>query len=88
MNRYQAICRQFYGNRLLFGDPADAGMVAVEIASRDEVEMFKRRDGDAPRERRPLKLFALIADREMLKGFARAHEVRAARRRFSLSPCW
>ena len=31
MNRYQAISEQFYGNRLLFGDAADAGMVAVEL---------------------------------------------------------
>ena len=43
MNRYQAISEQFYGNRLLFGDPADAGVVAVEIVSRTEVEVFKRR---------------------------------------------
>ena len=45
MNRYQAISEQFYGNRLLFGDAADAGVVAVELASRTEVEVFKRRLG-------------------------------------------
>jgi len=47
MNRYQAISEQFYGNRLLFGDQADAGVVAVEIASSSEVEVFKRRVGSA-----------------------------------------
>ncbi len=46
MNRYQSISEQFYGNRLLFGDLADAGVVAVEIASSSEVEVFKRRTGD------------------------------------------
>ena len=32
MNSYQEISAQFYGNRLLFGDPAEPGIVAVEIA--------------------------------------------------------
>jgi DNA polymerase, archaea type len=75
MNRYQEISRQFYGNRLLFGDPAEAGVVAVEIASKREVEIFKRRGGAIERERRPLKLFALIDDRALMKGFGEAHEV-------------
>lgn len=75
MNRYQSISEQFYGNRLLFGDLADAGVVAVEIASSSEVEVFKRRDGAIVRERRPLKLFVLIADRALMNGFRGAHEV-------------
>jgi DNA polymerase I len=79
MNRYQSISEQFYGNRLLFGDPADAGVVAVEIASRNEVEVFKRRAGangtEIVRERRPLRLFILIADRSLLNGFSGAHQI-------------
>ena len=79
MNRYQAISEQFYGNRLLFGDAADAGVVAVELVSRTEVEVFKRRLGahgsEIVRERRPLKLFVLIADRDLMNGFRGAHEI-------------
>jgi DNA polymerase, archaea type len=77
MNRYQAISEQFYGNRLLFGDLADAGVVAVEIASSSEVEVFKRRTGthEITRERRPLRLFMLIADRGLMQGFRGAHEI-------------
>jgi DNA polymerase, archaea type len=79
MNRYQAISEQFYGNRLLFGDQADAGVVAVEIASSSEVEVFKRRVGtrglELVRERRPLKLFVLIADDDLMQGFRGTHEV-------------
>ncbi|MGD0288302.1 MAG: DNA polymerase domain-containing protein [Candidatus Binataceae bacterium] len=75
MNRYQEISQQFYGNRLLFGDPAEAGVVAVEIASKGEVEVFKRRGGAIVRERRPLKLFALIDDRALMEGFRGAYEV-------------
>jgi DNA polymerase, archaea type len=75
MNRYQEISQQFYGNRLLFGDPSEAGVVAVEIASRGEVEVFKWRDGAIVRERRPLKLFVLIDDRALMAGFRGAHEL-------------
>jgi DNA polymerase, archaea type len=75
MNRYQEISQQFYGNRLLFGDPAETGVVAVEIASVREVEVFKRRGGAIVRERRPLKLFVLIDDRALMAGFRGAHEV-------------
>ena len=39
---YQEISAQFYSNRLLFGDPADAGVVAVEVASKTELEVYKR----------------------------------------------
>jgi len=74
VNRYQAISDQFYGNRLLFGDPADACVVAVEIASRTEVEVFRRVGCEIRRERRPLTLFALVADREFLKGLHTPHQ--------------
>ena len=74
MNRYEEICSQFYGNRLLFGDPADSGVVAVEIAARNEVEVFRRNGGELKRECRPLKLFALVADRELLQGLRVAHQ--------------
>ncbi|HJU11062.1 MAG TPA: 3'-5' exonuclease, partial [Candidatus Binataceae bacterium] len=74
MNPYEEICAQFYGNRLLFGDPAESGIVAVEIASGAEVEVFKRNKGELRRERRPIKLFALVADRVLLK------RIRAAKR--------
>ena len=75
MNRYEEICSQFYGNRLLFGDPADAGVVAIEIAARNQVEVFRRMGGELRRERRPLKLFSLVADREMMKGLRAAHRM-------------
>jgi len=75
MNRYQEISQQFYGNRLLFGDPADAGVVAVEIASSREVEIFKRWEGAIVRERRPLKLFVLVDNRTQLEDFRGTYEV-------------
>jgi len=79
MNRYQSISEQFYGNRLLFGDLAEAGVVAVEVASRNEVEVFQRRNtargSEIVHELRPIKLFVLIADRDLMKGFRGAHEV-------------
>jgi DNA polymerase, archaea type len=74
MNRYQEISRQFYGNRLLFGDPAEDSIVAAEIAPPGEVEIFRRRDGQLTRERRPLRLFVLLADRGLMKGARLAHE--------------
>ncbi|HVN27410.1 MAG TPA: hypothetical protein VMT64_02930, partial [Candidatus Binataceae bacterium] len=62
MSGWQEISAEFYGNRLLFGDPDERGVVAVEIASRTEVEIF-RRDGDRViRQRRAIKLFAIIED--------------------------
>ena len=67
-SRYHAISEQFYGNRLLFGDPAEAGIVAIELAG-SFVEVFKRLDGTTITERRPLQLFALIADLALLKGY-------------------
>jgi DNA polymerase I len=73
---YAAISSQFYGNRLLFGDPGDAGIVAIKAASRNEVELFKRTAPDRlERERRPIRLFALTASREILGGLRVAHEV-------------
>ncbi len=73
MNRYEEICAQFYGNRLLFGDPADNGVVAVEIASRNEAEIIRRIKGELSSERRPLKLFVLLSDRELVNGTRAAH---------------
>jgi len=66
-SRYHAISEQFYGNRLLFGDPAEADIVAVEAAG-NQVEVFKRRGGATIREKRPLRLFALVADLALMKG--------------------
>src|SRR5579885_969273 len=74
MNRYQEISRRFYGNRLLFGDPAEDAIVALEVASPTEVEIFRRRGGELSRERRPLSLFVLLADRGLLKGTRIPHE--------------
>ncbi len=69
MTTYDHLSRQFYENRLLFGDPADVGIVAVEIASRTEVEVYKRIAGELRRERRPLRLFVLLDDLNVLSGF-------------------
>jgi hypothetical protein len=65
--RYHAISEQFYGNRLLFGDPAEAGIVAVEMLG-NQAELFKRREGVITRERRPFRWFALLADLALLNG--------------------
>ncbi|HTW88121.1 MAG TPA: DNA polymerase domain-containing protein [Candidatus Binataceae bacterium] len=74
MNRYHEISRQFYGNRLLFGDPAEDSIVALEIATPGEVEIFRRREGVLTHERRPLQLFLLLADRELMKGTRLPHQ--------------
>src|SRR5579864_300113 len=76
MTTYQEISAQFYSNRLLFGDPADPGIVAVEIASRTEVDVYKRIDGKLTRERRPLRLFLLVDDPALLTGFNAPHQTR------------
>ncbi len=70
---WQEISAQFYGNRLLFGDPDERGIVAVEIASRTEIEIFKRDGERIVRERRPLALFAIVDDRDALRGFRAPH---------------
>ncbi len=75
MNAWQQVSTEFYQNRLLFGDPAERGMVAVEIASRTEAEIFKRDGQRLVRERRPLKLFVAVQDRTVLDGFRPPHEV-------------
>jgi DNA polymerase, archaea type len=68
-SRYQTICEQFYGNRLLFGDSAEGGIVAAELAGK-EVELFRRgKDGTTKRERRPLRLFLLLRDLALMNGF-------------------
>ncbi len=76
MTTYQEISAQFYSNRLLFGDPADPGIVAVEIASRNEIDVYKRIAGTLTRERRPLKLFLLVDDTALLSGFNAPHQTR------------
>jgi DNA polymerase, archaea type len=77
MSTYQEILEQFYSNRLLFGDPADTGIVAVEAVSPTEVEVIKRADGKLERERRPIRLFAILDDPALLGGFKGEVETRA-----------
>ena len=77
MNRYEEILSRFYGNRLLFGDPAEPSVLAVERASSREVEIFRRRDGGVTSERRPIRLFVLIAERGLMDGFGGAHTLTA-----------
>ena len=76
MTTYQEISAQFYSNRLLFGDPADPGVVAVEVASKTEIDVYRRLSGKLTRERRPIRLFALIENASMLEGFKAPHETR------------
>ena len=76
MTTYQEISAQFYSNRLLFGDPADPGVVAVEVASKTELDVYQRRSGKLTRERRPIRLFALVENLSMLEGFKAPHETR------------
>jgi DNA polymerase elongation subunit (family B) len=71
---YESICEQFHGNRLLFGDPAEDSIVAVEIASPTEIEIFRRREGRLERERRPIRLFILLDDPALLDPAHIAHE--------------
>src|SRR5215469_2810035 len=75
MSRYQEICRQFYDNRLLFGDPSEPGIVAVEIVPPGEVEIYRRVGPALRRERRPLALFALLAEPGMLNGMRAPYKV-------------
>ena len=75
-HRYAALSAQFYGNRMLFGDPTEERTVAIEIASRKEVEVFKRTaEGILTRERRPLRLFALADDDALLGGLHAPHKL-------------
>ncbi len=74
-HRYAALSEQFYGNRLLFG-LAEHRTVAIELCSRKEVEVFKRNpDGELLRERRPLRLFALLADEGLLTNLRGAYKI-------------
>ena len=82
MTTYQEISAQFYSNRLLFGDPADAGVVAVEVASKTELDVYKRLSGKLTRERRPIRLFALVENMSVLEGFKAPHETRVLDGRF------
>ncbi len=84
MSNYQDICRQFYDNRLLFGDPAEAGIVAVEVLPPGEVEIYRRSHGTLTRERRPLKLFALLAEPGMLNGLGAPYKIEALKGDFRL----
>ncbi len=77
MTTYQEISAQFYSNRLLFGDPADPGVVAVEIASKTEIDVYRRLSGRLTRERRPIQPFLLVEDIALLEGFRPGHETRA-----------
>jgi DNA polymerase elongation subunit (family B) len=73
---YQELAQRFYENRLLFGDPAVAGIVAVEIASPTEVEVFQRIAGKLTCKRRPMRLFLLLDDLAHLQGFKGEVEIR------------
>src|SRR5215472_7300764 len=77
MTKYQELSAQFYSNRLLFGDPADTGVVAVEIAGRNEVEVYRRLNGRLVRERRELRLFVLLEDESLLAGLKPGGAMRA-----------
>jgi DNA polymerase, archaea type len=79
MTKYQELSSQFYSNRLLFGDPADTGVVAVEIAGKNEIDVWRRIDGALVRERRPLRLFALLDDPHLLDGLRPAPAIRELR---------
>src|SRR5258708_14685211 len=74
MTTYQEISAQFYSNRLLFGDPTDAGVVAVEVASKTEIDVYKRLSGKLTCERRPIRLFALVENSGLLEGFKAPRE--------------
>jgi DNA polymerase elongation subunit (family B) len=67
---------EFYRNRLLFGDPVDPHIVAAEVASKSEAEVFKRTPSGLVRERRPLRLFVLLEDPASLKGFNAEFELK------------
>src|SRR5262245_27370394 len=75
-SRYQEISRSFYQNRLLFGDPLEAGIVAVEAVSSTEVEVTKRLGDELSRERRPIQLFVLVENPADLEGFGGPYELR------------
>ncbi len=53
----------------------DARIVTVEIASPNQVEVFKRIDGRLTRERRPLRLFTLGASRSLFTGLRAPHQL-------------
>jgi DNA polymerase, archaea type len=77
MTKYQELSAQFYSNRLLFGDPSDTGVVAIEIAGRNEVDVYRRLSGSLVRERRPLRLFILLENESLLAGMKPAPAMRA-----------
>jgi DNA polymerase elongation subunit (family B) len=75
MAGYEEICSQFYGNRLLFGSSEQPGVVAVEVASRNEVEVIRRNKGELSSERQPLKLFVLLTESALLDGVRTNHRM-------------
>jgi DNA polymerase, archaea type len=75
MDTYEQICSQFYDNRLLFGNPEQPGVVAVEVASRRAAEVIRRNKGELGRELQPLKLFVLVSERSLLDGIRTTHRV-------------
>ncbi|MDO8433423.1 MAG: DNA polymerase domain-containing protein [Candidatus Binatus sp.] len=77
MTTYQEISAQFYSNRLLFGDPADSGVVAAEIDSKNAIDIYRRLGGKLIRERRPLKLFLLVENPALMNGLRPPHQMRA-----------
>ncbi len=76
MNTWQEISADFYRNRLLFGEPNEKRIVSVEIASQNEVEIFRREGETVVRERRPLQLFAIVDDPARLEGLRAKYDVR------------
>jgi DNA polymerase, archaea type len=86
INRYAGASEQFYHNRLLFGRPDDRQIVAIEVASPNEVEVFRRISAERlVRERRPLRLFVLVASRGLLGGLRAPHELIHLRGDFRLA---
>ncbi|SRR5579875_187875 len=71
-------------NPALFGDLNERAIVAVEVASDQEVEIFRRHGDSVTTERRPLLLFALLTDPEVLEGFQEPYEIEELQGSFPL----
>jgi DNA polymerase I len=78
-----AMFEQFHKNLMLFGDPKEPAVVAIEVASDAEIELFRRVNGKVIRERRPLELFALLTDSALLRGLSAPHDVQQLKGDFS-----
>ncbi|MBV8773629.1 MAG: DNA polymerase II [Deltaproteobacteria bacterium] len=68
----------------MFGSPTEEGVIAVEIASPCEVEILIRNKGELCRDRRPLRLFALVTEAKLLTGFPGAHRISVLEGNFPL----